>query len=118
MKNKIKTIGMDFACYLLNDVIGSLKDRCGEFTCKDMGMNPDGETFISLNPPTSFKWKIFLFLDWLEVIPMSLFNYFYDGSREEYDAAVNLEYGDELYRYNAYQKALIILNENGGSYGY
>ena len=109
MKEKIKLFGMDLALRMF-DFIDFLKGLLGEFTCKDMGMNPDGETFISLNPPTSFRWKIFCFLDNCETISSHIFNFFFYGSEAEKSDAMNLEYGDAIELYNSNQQNLIKLH--------
>jgi hypothetical protein len=92
-KQWIKEKGMDFSCYLM-DFIGWLKGLTGEFTSKQI------ET-------ENWRWKIFVFLDWLEFIPNNIFTYFYRGSRQEIRDALTLELGEDLNHYNSYQQQLI-----------
>lgn len=87
MKQMIKEIGMTFCCKLMG------------FICWLKGFTG--------NKISGWRWKIFLFLDWCEILPNRLFGFFYTGSREEIRAALTLEYGEELNHYNLFQQSLI-----------
>ena len=88
MKEKMKQIGMDFSLWCMN-VNFKISDAIDPYQQSDL---------------VNCIYNI------VETISLSLFSFFYEGSKNEFNDAIDLAFGDELDHYNIVQQAVIIAN--------